>query len=129
MEEKKEKALSGIKIERLGLSALALLPIEKLKLKSPRGKTFEQEIHDFLSITFNGYTVLSGNISGHWKDDSGKDYYGEHRVYKVSLPTEDTIRGFQLFLAGMAFDMGEVSIYAEIGAEIFLIYGKKPSAN
>jgi len=116
------KPLPTVKRESLGRVAVALLPIEKLKLKSPRGTPFEREIHDFLVTNFNGYTVSSGNISGHWKDDTGHDHYGEHRQYKVALAAEESIRSFEVFLAEIAAEMREECIYMEIGREIFLIY-------
>jgi hypothetical protein len=117
------KPLPAVKRESLGQLAVALLPIEKLKLKSPRGVPFEKEIHEFLVTNFNGYTVSSGNISGHWKDDHGHDHYGEHRQYKVALPTAaEGLESFEVFLAEIAADMGEECIYTELGREIFLIY-------
>ena len=121
------KALPRVKRESLGQLAAALLPIEKLKLKSPRGVAFEREIHDFLVTNFNGYTVSSGNISGHWKDDHGHDHYGEHRQYKVALAGNESIQSFQVFLAEMARDIGEECIYVEIGREISLIYHSEDS--
>ena len=111
-----------VKRESLGQLAAVLLPLEKLKLKSVRGIPFEQEIHDFLLTNFNGYTVSSGNISGHWKDDRDRDHYGEHREYKVALPIRDARSSLEAFLAELAREMGEECIYAEIGSEIFLIY-------
>jgi hypothetical protein len=119
------KTLPRVKKDFLGKMALALLPIEKLKNKSRRGIPFEQEIHDFLSTTFNGYTALSGNTSGHWKDDRGRSFYGEHRAYKVAIPDEESLAGFEVFLAGLAFELGEECIYMEIGAEILLIYAQE----
>jgi hypothetical protein len=116
------KPLPPVKRESLGQLAAALLPIEKLKLKSPRGIPFEKEIHDFLVTNFNGYTVASGNISGHWKDDHGHVHYGEHRQYKVALPAAESIQSFEVFLAEIGADMGEECIYMELGREIFLIY-------
>jgi hypothetical protein len=118
----KTKPLPAIKREPLGQLAAALLPIEKLKRKSPRGVSFEHEIHEFLVTNFNGYTVSSGNISGHWKDDTGHDHYGEHRQYKVALAAKESVRSFEVFLAELAAEMNEECIYVEIGREIFLIY-------
>src|SRR3954471_4969728 len=98
--------------ESMGPVAAMLLPIDKLKQPSPRGVSFEQEIHEFLSTNLNGYTVASGNISGHWKDHDGRDLYGEHREYKVALPPSTTARQtLELFLATLAFEMGETCIY------------------
>jgi hypothetical protein len=112
----------SVKKEVLGPVGVALLPSEKIMLKSPRGESFEREIHQYLIARFNGYTVSSGNISGHWKDDQGRDHYGEHREYKVPLPTPGHVRGFQIFLANLAAEMGEECIYVEMGSEISLIY-------
>ena len=116
------KPLPPVKREPLGQLAAVLLPIEKLKRKSPRGIPFEKEIHDFLVTNFNGYTVSSGNISGHWKDDHGDDHYGEHRQYKVALPAAESVQSLEVFLAEIAADMGEECIYMELGRDIFLIY-------
>jgi hypothetical protein len=111
-----------VKKEALGPIGAALLPAEKIKMKSPRGEPFEKEVHQFLVSNFNGYTVSSGNISGHWKDDLGHDHYGEHREYKVALPGAEKARNFQVYLANLAAEMGEECIYVELGAEIFLVY-------
>ena len=116
------RPLPPVKRESLGQLAVALLPIEKLKRKSPRGIPFEKEIHDFLVTNFNGYTMSSGNISGHWKDDHGHDHYGEHRQYKVALPAPESVKNFEAFLAEIAAEMGEECIYMELGREISLIY-------
>lgn len=109
--------------ESLGSVAAMLLPIDKLKQPSPRGVPFEQEIHEFLSTTLNGYTVASGNIAGHWKDHSNRDYYGEHREYRVALPpSQAALQTLELFLATLAHDMREMCIYLEHGGEAYLIY-------
>jgi hypothetical protein len=112
--------------ESMGSVATMLLPIEKLKKPSPRGIPFEKEIHDYLATTFNGYTVASGNISGHWKDNTGHDHYGEHRQYRVALPPSKTARQtLEIFLADLAHEMHETCIYLEHAGEAFLIYATK----
>jgi hypothetical protein len=109
--------------ESMGPVAAMLLPIEKLKQPSPRGVSFEREIHEFLTMNFNGYTVASGNISGHWKDNRGRDLYGEHREYRVALPPSPTARQtLEFFLGTLAHEMRETCIYMEQGGEAFLIY-------
>jgi hypothetical protein len=115
-------SLPRVRREPLGYLAAVLMPLEKLKLNSPRGTAFEQEIHDFLLTNFNGYTVASGNISGHWKDDVERDHYGEHREYRVALPARRFRASLDVFLAGLAHDMNEECIYVEIASEIFLVY-------
>ena len=128
MKREGPKPLQDLKRETLGQVAVVLLPIEKLKVKSPRGVPFEREIHDFLVTSFNGYTVSSGNISGHWKDDTGHDHYGEHRQYKVAVAAQEAIHCFEVFLAGIAAEMQEECIYIEIGREIYLIYASAPKS-
>ena len=118
--------LPCVKRESLGQLAAALLPIEKLKTKSPRDIPFEREIHDFLVTNFNGYTVSSGNISGHWKDDAGHDHYGEHRQYKVAVVANEGRHSLEVFLAEIAAEMREECIYLEVGREIFLVYAAQP---
>ena len=126
MSERPVKPLPKVKRESLGQLAVALLPIEKLKLKSPRDVPFELEIHDFLVANFNGYTVSSGNISGHWKDDAGHDHYGEHRQYKVAVAAPESLQSFEVFLADLAAEMKEECIYVEVGREILLVYASEP---
>jgi hypothetical protein len=104
-----------------------LLPVEKLKKPSPRGIPFEKEIHDFLVTSHNGYTVSSGSFSGHWKDDSGHDHYGEHRQYNVAITGSESSATLEIFLADLAREIGEECIYLEVGREIFLIYQSQPS--
>lgn len=118
----KPKPLRRPNREVLGKAARTLLPIQKLKETSPRGVPFEKELHDFLFTNFNGYTVSSGSISGHWADDSGHDHYGEHRQYSVALPNEESIRSLEVFLATLAADLDEECIYFETAGEISLIY-------
>jgi hypothetical protein len=109
--------------ESMGSVATMLLPIEKLKQPSPRGVPFEREIHEYLSTTLNGYTVASGNISGHWKDHDGRDHYGEHRQYRVALPPSKTARDtLDIFIGTLAHEMKEACIYVEQAGEAFLIY-------
>jgi hypothetical protein len=122
MQNANPQQLPPTKIELLGETAVTLLPVEKLKLPSPRGVPFEREIHDFLVTNFNGYTVSSGSISGHWKDDTGHDHYGEHREYKVATTPGESRASLQVFLADLAREMGEECIYLEIGREITLVY-------
>lgn len=115
------KPLPKIKSELLGEIAVALLPVEKIRRSSPRGVPFEREIHDFLVTNFNGYTVSSGSISGHWKDDANHDHYGEHRQYKVAA-TVECRPSLEAFLADLARELEEECIYFEFAREIFLIY-------
>jgi hypothetical protein len=108
--------------EYLGAMGLVLLPLQKLKNESPRGTKFELEVHDFLVENFNGYTVASGNISGHWKDSEGNDFYGEHREYRVALPESEAIQSLESYIAILAREMAEECIYFELAGQTSLIY-------
>ena len=121
------KSLPRVKRESLGAIAVTLLPVEKIRRHSPRGVSFEQEIHEFLVTNFNGYTVSSGSISGHWKDDAGHDHYGEHRQYKVAA-TPESRPSLEVFLADLARETDEDCIYLEFAGEIALIYRSTESA-
>ncbi len=114
--------LPSVKAELLGETGAILLPLEKLSEKSPRGVPFEREVHEFLLTNFNGYTVASGNISGHWKDETGRDHYGEHRQYKVALPNREAIHSLEVFVATLARDLGEDCIYFELAGRVYLVY-------
>lgn len=111
-----------VKADQLGQTGVILLPLEKLAQASPRGIPFEREVHEFLLINFNGYTVASGNISGHWSDEMGHDHAGQHRQYKVALPNRDAIRSIEMFTATLARELGEQCIYFELAGQIYLIY-------
>ena len=118
-------ALPSFTSETLGCMAVALLPANKVRLASPRGKTFQEEIHEFLITNFTGYTVASGNISGWWKDAEGKELQGQHIEYKVALPNDPAALGtLQAFLASLAFEMKEECLYLEIGSHASLIFAQ-----
>jgi hypothetical protein len=105
----------------LGTTGFFLLPAEELVKISPRGRPFEREVHDFLLTNYNGYTFSTGENYGHWQDALGRDELGQHREYRVALPTAEARRQLELFLASLAHDLGEDCIYTEIGSEAWLI--------
>jgi hypothetical protein len=107
----------------LGERAVFLLPSLKLKGRGKSGALVEQQVHEFLLGTFGGYTAAAGNIFGYWKDRGGSDSYGEHRQFTVGLNAASQGETLKNFLAGIAGDLGEESIYIEIGGRAVLIYG------
>ena len=107
----------------LGERAVFLLPSLKLKGPGKSGALVEQQVHDFLLATFGGYTAAAGNIFGYWKDRSGSDSYGEHRQFTVGLNAASHGQALKEFLARIARELGEESIYMEIGGRAVLIYG------
>jgi hypothetical protein len=114
-----------VKKQSLGRTGVLLLPSLKLKTSSPRGPTFEQELHDFLVGNFTGYTVAAGNISGYWKDDKGQEQYGEHRQYRIAFESEAKIPNLEKFIARLAAELDEECVYWEIGESSWLIYADR----
>ncbi|MEO6181587.1 MAG: hypothetical protein ABIP76_00450 [Verrucomicrobiota bacterium] len=111
--------------ESLGRLGILLLPSLKMKSVSPRGITHEQEVHEFLIANFSGYTLASGNIAGFWKDSQGRQHYGEHLEYRVGFSTEDKIPELEKFIAHLADELGEESIFWATGEDSWLIYRKR----
>jgi hypothetical protein len=107
----------------LGQIGVFLLPSLKMKSLSPRGQTYDQELHDFLLQNFKGYTVTTGNISGYWLS-GGKEHYGEHREYKVAFSDRSKVPGLERYIAALAVEIGEQTVYCELGDEAFLLSAK-----
>ncbi len=75
----------GYREQSLGTAVVFLLPSLKLKEPSSRGLSVENRLHTFLMDNFGGYTAQAGNIFGYWRDDRGRDSYGEHREFSVAF--------------------------------------------
>jgi hypothetical protein len=113
------------RIDSLGRMAVFLLPSLKLKQREKLGRTYEEIVHQFLMKHFGGYTASAGNIFGFWRNEaSGREWYGEHREYKVSFRGRDRVAMLQRFLARLAEDLGEESIYLEYGEDAWLVYAR-----
>jgi hypothetical protein len=106
----------------LGTSVAFLLPSLKLKEPAPDGLPVEHRLHTFLMDNFGGYTAQAGNIFGYWRDDTGRDSYGEHREFSVASPDAAKLPMLKEFLAGMARDLKEECIYLRIGQAAALLY-------
>ncbi len=104
--------------------AVFLLPSLKLKQKK-RGKPHDEIVHHFLMKHFAGYTASAGNIFGFWRDDqTGREYYGEHKEYKVSFRGRDRVEMLQRFLSQLAQALDEDCIYLEYGEDAWLVYAR-----
>ena len=62
--------------------------------------------------------------TGSWKDDAGRESYGEHKEYKVGLRTPDKLPELKRFLARLAREMEEECIYLEAGREASFVYAE-----
>jgi hypothetical protein len=113
--------VAGYRRESLGRMAVFLLPSLKLKQRGQDGQPVEERIHRFLIGNFAGYTVETGNILGFWKDGRGEEHYGEHRLFRVAFAGKDRVAVLEEFLAGIATEIGERSIYLETGEDAWLI--------
>lgn len=108
--------------EDLGTRVIFLLPSLKLKERGKAGKTIEDNVREFLLKKFGGYTAAAGNVFGYWKNAAGREFYGEHTEFKVSLKGERRIEILEEFLVKVAVEMGEKSIYLSAGEESWLLY-------
>ena len=111
--------------EDLGTCVTFLLPSLKLKNRSRRGETLEAKLHHFLLQNFSGYTAAAGNVFGYWRSRRGKEFYGEHTEYKVSLLDSGKLETLEGFLAELALEMDEDSLYLAAGKESWLLYPEK----
>ncbi len=109
----------------IGKMAVFLVPSLKLKRRPKSGPMIEERIHRFLLRKFGGYTAAAGNIFGYWKDESGKEFYGEHKEYKVGVLEDRRISDLKRFLAQLAADLDEQCLYLEAGKEASFIYARK----
>jgi hypothetical protein len=111
-----------LRAESLGRMAVFLLPSLKLK-RTRMGKSVEDVVHHFLLKQFGGYTASAGNIFGFWRDEkTGREFYGEHKEYKVSFRGRDRVELLQQFLSRLAGELDEECIYMEYGEGAWLVY-------
>lgn len=108
--------------QSLGKTVRFLLPSLKLKQPGRKARTAEEEVHEFLVANFGGYTALAANHFGYWKDEGGRDTYGEHRQFGVALTSEEKLPQLKSFLAEISETLGEECLYVEVAGESLLIY-------
>jgi hypothetical protein len=121
----KRPTKQSFRLDPLGRMAVFLLPSLKLKQKK-LGKSFEEVVHHFLLKNFEGYTASAGNIFGFWRDaKTGREFYGEHKEYKVSFRGRDRVAMLQEFLSQLAGELGEDCIYLEYGEDAWLVYARR----
>jgi hypothetical protein len=111
--------------ENLGTMVTFLLPSLKLKERCTKRQTFEDRLHSFLLKEFNGYTASAANLFGYWRSHTGREFYGEHKEYRVSLLDKDRIGCLEGFLARIGGEMGEKSVYLAAGDDSWLLYPDK----
>jgi hypothetical protein len=112
------------RVEGLGKVMNILLPSVKMKSFSPRGEVFEQEWHEFLLKHFSGYTVTSGSITGYWQRDGGREECNEHREYQIAVRPRDGRKILERYVANLARELGEESVYVTFDGEALLISGQ-----
>lgn len=119
-------AAKPFRVESLGRMAVFLLPSLKLKQRQKLGLTYEEIVHQFLMKNFGGYTASAGNIFGFWRDEkAGREWYGEHREYKVSFRGRNRVAMLQQFLSKLASDLDEDTIYLEYGEGAWLVHARE----
>ena len=95
-----------------------------MKLRQPdaHGRTVEARLEEFLLEHFGGYTATAGNIWGKWRGPDGQEHYGEHREFKVAFAGQEHVPLLERWLARIAAEIGESTIYLEIGEDAWLVY-------
>jgi hypothetical protein len=111
--------------QSLGKTVRFLLPSLKLKQPGRKGRIAEEDVHQFLIANFGGYTALAANYFGYWKDEGGRDTYGEHREFTVALTSDEKLPQLKGFLADVSDTLGEECLYVEVAGEAFLIYPRQ----
>ena len=81
-----------------------------------------RSIYRYLLDTFGGYTAAAGNIYGYWKDEDGRESYGEHKEYKVGLKHPARLPELKAFLARLSAQLEEECLYVECGREALFVY-------
>jgi hypothetical protein len=110
---------------RIGRVVNILLPSIKMKSYSPRGRLFESELHSFLLTHFTGYTVTAGSITGYWKGTGAMEECNEHRQYEIAFNSFDKLSILEKYLAHLAWELGEKTIYLTTAGRAVLISAKR----
>lgn len=110
------------KVEPLGRSANFYLPTGLLGTTMESGRTCEDEVNDFLTTNYGGFTKKSGANSGYWKDDDGKIYTGNMQHYQVAFEGKERIKPLEEFLAYLAIQLKQICIFLETGEDAWLVY-------
>ena len=114
---------------KIGRVVNVLLPSIKMKSYSRRGCVFESELHSFLLTHFTGYTVTAGNITGYWKGTGSKEECNEHRQYEIAFSSIGKLSVLEKYLAHLAWELGEKTIYLTTGGRAVLISAKEKDRN
>jgi hypothetical protein len=119
--------LMNIREQKMGRVVRFLLPSLKLKQPGEHGRTIEEDVHSYLVGALGGYTAASGNLFGYWKDESGKDSYGEHREFTIAVTDQNKLKELKEFLSRLSVRLAEECLYVEIGGEALLLYAASES--
>ncbi len=116
-----------MRVVSLGRPATFLIP--SVKVYNPKYSKTKQSvaktIHNFLLLTFGGYTCASGNIFGYFRSGSEPSEYDELREFRVAFKEDDLktkVPALQEFLAKICADIGEECIYLTCGEDAMLIF-------
>jgi hypothetical protein len=116
---------SQLRIDPLGRPANFLMPSLKLKQKDDTGHTVEDRLESYLLEEFGGYTASAGSIYGKWRGPDGEEYYGEHIRFTVAFRGAERIQRLLAFLAGLAAEIDEQTLYVETGEDAWLVHATR----
>lgn len=101
-------------VERIGKTAAFYLPSNKLT------EATRKLLHDFFMGKYNAYTHESSDIKGYWVS-AEKVVRDEHERYEISLVGKENLMMLVDFLADLAGEIKEDSIYLTVANESYLI--------
>jgi hypothetical protein len=120
--DNRTKIMIEFDIEPLGHTMVFLLPSVKLEQRDLMQRKLSERLDEFLHANFSGRSRPGATVEGWWKDKTGKEHYGEHRQYTVSFDDDASVKKMNGFLAEIAVELGEMSIYCMLDNDAYLIY-------
>lgn len=112
----------GYDLKPLGSTMRFLLPSVKLEQRDLMQRSVRERVDDFLRANCSGRSRLVTTVEGWWKDESGRELYGEYREYRVSLEAEADVDRLNAFLAEIAVELGESFVCCVLNNAAYLIF-------
>src|SRR4051812_37598309 len=99
----------------LGRPKTFLIPVNKLDIHLPSGKTVRDDLHEFLLTNFGAFTTTYIPGFGIWRNNKGQTYVDACTKYEVSFVGKERIPLVLTKLAELARAMNEECLYVSAG--------------
>lgn len=110
----------------LGQVAVFYIPIFKLDILLPNGKTPRLLFEEYLMENYNAYTLEISNTQGFWREHHKSEIFSDENArYEVSFDGKDRVPPFVEFLSFMCSLIGEKAIYLTMGQHSWLVLPKE----